>query len=41
VINVSRIRPYKSPVAGQSVIPPELGVLEGTPEYEVEEIMDS
>jgi len=41
VINVSRIRPYKSPVAGQTVIPPEPVVLEGTPEYEVEEIMDS
>jgi len=41
VINVSRIHPYKSPVASQSVIPPKPVILEGTPEYEVEEIMDS
>jgi len=41
VINVSRIRPYRPPVAGQSIIPPEPVTVEGTPEYEVEEIMDS
>jgi len=41
VINVSRIRPYHPSVAGQSIIPPEPVTVEGTPEYEVEEIMDS
>ena len=41
VINVSRICPYHPPVAGQSIIPPEPVTVEGTPEYEVEEIMDS
>jgi len=41
IINVSRIRPYHPPVAGQSIIPPEPVTVEGTPGYEVEEIMDS
>ena len=41
VINVSRVRPYKPPVAGQSSIPPKPIDVEGTPEYEVEEILDS
>ena len=41
VINVSRIRPYHPPVAGQSIIPPEPVTVEGTPEYKVEEIMNS
>jgi len=41
VINVSHTRPYHPPVAGQSIIPPEPVTVEGTPEYEVEEIMDS
>ena len=41
VINVSRVRPYKPPVAGQSSVPPEPIDVEGTPEYEVEEILDS
>ena len=41
VINVSHICPYCPPVAGQSIIPPEPVTVEGTPEYEVEEIMDS
>ena len=41
VINVSCVRPYRPPVAGQSIIPPEPVTVEGTPEYEVEEIMDS
>jgi len=30
VINVSRIRPYHPPVAGQSIIPPEPVTVEGT-----------
>jgi len=41
VINVSCICPYRPPVAGQSIIPPKPVTVEGTPEYEVEEIMDS
>ena len=41
VINVSRICPYCPPTAGQSTIPPEPVVIEGTPEYKVEEITDS
>jgi len=41
VINISRIHPYHPPAAGQSTIPPEPVVIEGTPEYEVEEITDS
>jgi len=41
VINVSHIRPYRLPAAGQSTIPPEPVVIEGMPEYEVEEIKDS
>jgi len=41
VINVSRIRPYRPPATGQSTIPPEPIVIEGIPEYEVEEIADS
>jgi len=41
VINVSHIRPYCPPTAGQSTIPPEPVVIEETPEYEVEEITDS
>jgi len=41
VINVSRICPYRSPATGQSTIPPEPIVIEGTPKYEVEEITDS
>jgi len=35
---MSCIRPYHSPVAGQSIIPPEPVTIEGTPEYEVEEV---
>ena len=35
------IHPYRPPVAGQSIIPPEPVTIEGTPEYEVKEIMDS
>jgi len=41
VINVSHIHPYHPPVAGQSIIPPEPVTVEGTPEYKVEEIMNS
>jgi len=41
VINISRIHSYCPPAAGQSTIPPEPVVIEGTPEYKVEEIMDS
>ena len=41
VINVLRVRPYKPPVAGQSSVPPEPIDVEGTPKYEVEEILDS
>jgi len=40
VINISCICPYCPPVAGQSAIPSEPIVIEGTPEYEVEEITD-
>ena len=41
VINVSRVRPYKPPVVGQHVTPPEAVEVEGTPEYEGEEVLDS
>jgi len=41
VINISHIRPYCPPAAGQSTIPPKPVVIEGTPKYKVEEIMDS
>ena len=41
VINVSRIRPYKPLVIRQKVILPEAVEVEGTPEYEVEEVLDS
>jgi len=41
VINISHIHPYCPPVAGQSIISPESVTVEGTPEYEVEEIMNS
>jgi len=41
VINISHIHLYRPPVAGQSAIPSKPVVIEETPEYEVEEIMDS
>ena len=41
VINVSRVRLYKPPIEGQQIIPPEAVEVEGTPEYEVEEVLDS
>jgi len=41
VINVFHIHPYHLLATGQSTIPPEPIVIEGTPKYEVEEITDS
>ena len=41
VINVSRLRLYKEPTAGQRTIPSEPVEVEGQPEYEVEEVLDS
>ena len=41
VINVSRVRPYKPPVIGQRVTPPEAVEVEGAPEYKVKEVIDS
>ena len=41
VINVSRLRLYKEPTAGQRTMPPEPVEVEGQPEYEVEEVLDS
>ena len=41
VINVSRLRLYKEPTAGQRVMPSEPVEVEGQPEYEVEEVLDS
>ena len=41
VINVSRVRLYKPPVVGQRVTPPEAIEVEGNPEYEVEEVLNS
>ena len=41
VINVLQVWPYKPPVAGQSSVPPEPIDVEGTPECEVEEILNS
>ena len=41
VINVLWVWPYKPPVAGQSSVPHEPIDVEGNPEYEVEEILDS
>ena len=35
------MRPYKPPVIGQCVTPPEAVEVEGTPEYEVEEVLNS
>ena len=36
-----RVRPYKSPVEGQRVVPPAAIEVEGAPEYEVEQVLDS
>ena len=41
IINVLQVQPYKSPVAGQHVTLPEAIEVEGTSEYEVEEVLDS
>ena len=41
IINVLRVRPYKPPVIGQCVTPPEAVEVKGTPEYEVEEVLNS
>ena len=42
VINVSRLRPYKPPtIEGQQVTPQSPIEVDGEPEYEVEEILDS
>ena len=36
-----RVRPYKPLVEGQCATPPEAVEVEGTPEYEVEQILNS
>ena len=41
VINVSWLRLYKEPTAGQRITPLEPVKVEGQPEYEVEEVLDS
>ena len=41
VINVSQLRLYKEPTAGQRISPPEPIKVEGQPEYKVEEVLDS
>ena len=41
VINVSQLRLYKEPSAGQRVTPLEPVKVEGQPEYEVKEVLDS
>ena len=41
VINVSQVQLYKPPVEGQRITPPEAVEVEGTPEYKVEEVLDS
>ena len=41
VINVSWVFPYKPPVAAQHATPPEAVEVEGSSEYEVEEVLDS
>ena len=41
IINILWVQLYKAPVAGQQVIPPEPIEVEGSPEYEVEEVLDS
>ena len=40
VINILRVWPYKPPIIGQHITPPEAIEVEGTPEYEVEEVFD-
>ena len=41
IINVSRVQSYKPTVIGQHVTLPEAVEVEGAPEYEVEEVLDS
>ena len=41
VINVSRLKLYKEPTAGQRVVPAEPVEVKGQPEYKVEEVLDS
>ena len=41
IINVSQARLYKPPVAEQHVTPPEAIEVEGSPEYKVEEVLNS
>ena len=41
IINVSQVQPYKPPVAGQHIILPEAVEVKGTPEYKVEEVLNS
>ena len=41
IINVSQVQSYKPPVIGQCVTLPEAVEIEGAPEYEVEEVLDS
>ena len=38
---MSRVRPYKPLVIGQCVTPPEAIKVEGNPEYEVKQVLDS
>ena len=40
VINITCLHPYKPPTPGQMVTLPEPIEVEGTPEYEVEEVLD-
>ena len=41
IINVSQVQPYKPPVIGQHVTLSEAVEVEGSPEYKVEEVIDS
>jgi len=40
VVNVSRVRLYKLQVEGQKVVSPQLVVIDGEEEYEVEKILN-
>jgi len=40
VVNISRVRLYKSQVKGQKKIPPKLVIIEGEEEFEVEKILN-
>ena len=41
MINISCLCPYHPPTPGQMVTPPEPIEVKGTPEYKVEEVLDS